>query len=205
MGTGKMIKHTVSDSIPIPMELSMRGTGWMINSMVKEKSIGQMAHSMRVNISTEKKTVMANSFGPIDLAIVASSLTIIFMERVLTLGQTAEFTMVTGNKIKCTAKVYSLGPMVESMKANIMTIKNRDTESSTGLTADNMTDTGCPVSKKVLVSISMQRVRCATADGKTENVSNGYRKKSIMWKYNNFRSRKTSFDPSNDNLKFVDY
>ena len=166
----------------------------MISSTEKEKSIGPTVHSTRANTSTERKTVMANSCGPTDQATAVSSLTIIFMARARTPGQTAEFTMVTGNKIKCTAKVYSLGPTAESMRGSIMMIKSRDMESSIGLMEDNTTDTGCPESKKVLVYISTPRARCVTVDGKTENVSNGYRRKSIMSRYNNFRSRRTSSD-----------
>lgn len=111
------------------------------------------------------------------------------MAKVPTLGPTVEFTTATGNRTRCTAKVFSPGQTGGSTRASITTIKNRATEFSIGLMEGNMTDTGCTASKKAWVFTSTQKERSATADGKMESVSNGYKKRNIIWRSSSFRNR----------------
>ena len=108
MVTGKTTRRMVLVSIHTQMGPNMKAIGLMINSTAKERSIGQMVHNMRVNISSERKMVMANFCGQIAQATVVSSSTIIFMGRALILGPMVEFTTAIGNKIKCTEKELSL-------------------------------------------------------------------------------------------------
>lgn len=116
--------------------------------MVKAKSTGPMVLSTRANTSTVRRMAMDNFFGLIGRVTAENLSTIIFTAKALIHGPTVEFTTVTGNKIKCMAKAYSLGQMGESTRENITTIRNKDTAYSIGLMEGNMTDTGCPESKK---------------------------------------------------------
>lgn len=62
--SGKMIRHTDSDSITILMAHVMKASGMRISSMVMEKKSGQTTLAMRVNIAMVKSMVKGSSFGP---------------------------------------------------------------------------------------------------------------------------------------------
>jgi hypothetical protein len=149
MVTGKTTKRMDSDSTLTQTALNTKGIGSTISNTEKEKNIGPMVHSMKVNTSTERRMDMDNFSGLIGRAIVENLLTIIFMAKAHTHGPTVEFTTATGNRIRCTAKVFSLGQTGANTKANITMIKNKGMEYSIGLMEGNMTDTGCTESKKV--------------------------------------------------------
>jgi len=157
--------------------------------MEKEKNIGLMVLSTKANTSMVRRMVMDNFYGLIGRATVENLSIIIFTEKALTHGQMVEFTMVTGNRTKCTVKAYSLGLTDESTRESIMMIKSKDMEFSIGPMEGNMTDIGCPESKKGWAYISTQKARFATADGKTESASNGYKKRSIIWRCSNYKNR----------------
>ena len=194
MVTGKMIKLMGSASTLTLMALSMRAIGLTISNMAKARSTGQMARNMKANISMERKMVMVSSCGLIDLVTVESLSTIIFMEKAPIHGLTAEFTMETGSKIRCTEKEFSRGPMVASMKVNTLMTKSKVMVFFTGQMVDSMMDTGCLENKKASVSTSTLRVKLDMEDGRTVNVSNGYLKKSITWKFSNSRSKEINID-----------
>ena len=181
--TGKMIRHMVSGNIPTLMERNMKVIGLMINNTGKEKNTGLMEPNMKVNTSSERKMVTDNFYGQIAQATVVSSLITTSMEKVLTLGPMVEFTTEIGSKTKCMVEEYLLGRMDASTRENTLMIRNRDMESFIGQMEDSMMDTGCQASKKVLVSISMQKEKYVTVDGKMVNVSNGYLRRNIIRKY----------------------
>lgn len=185
MVTGRMIKLMDLVNTRTLMEPNMKATGSMISNMVKEKNIGPMAHNMRVNISTARKTDMVNSCGLIVRATAANSSTIIFTAREHTPGQMDVSTMETGSRTKCMARVCSPGPTAVNTKVNTTTTRSRDMVSSIGQTAGNTMATGCPASRKASAYTSTQRERCAMVDGRTASASNGYQKTSIIWKFNN--------------------
>lgn len=146
--TGKTTRLMDLASIRTLTAPSTKAIGLTISNTAREKNIGPMAHNTRVSTSSERKMVMANFCGLIDLAIAANSLTIIFTAKELTPGPMVEFTTETGNRIRCMAKVYLRGQTGASTKVNTMMIRNKDTESFTGLMEDSMMDTGCQVNKK---------------------------------------------------------
>jgi len=68
----------------------------MINSMVKVKRIGLMAHNMKANICMERNKAMDNSYGLMDPSIMDNSSIIIFKVKVFTFGKMVESTKANG-------------------------------------------------------------------------------------------------------------
>lgn len=97
--------------------------------------------------------------------------------------------MEIGSRTKCMEKEYSRGPTVVSMKVSTLMTKSKVMEFSIGQMVDSTMDTGCLESKKELVFTSTLKVKLDTEDGKMVNVSNGYLKRSITWKFSNSRNK----------------
>ena len=67
MASGKMIKPMDWENIHIPMEPNMKDFGLTTNNTVKEKKNGLMVPSMKVTINSERKMVLVNFCGQINL------------------------------------------------------------------------------------------------------------------------------------------
>ena len=189
MATGRTTKRMdLANTLTLTV-LSTKDIGLTISNTEKERNIGLMALSMRVNTSTEKRMDMDNFCGLIGRAIAENLLIIIFMAKVLIHGLTVEFTTETGNRIRCMEKVFSLGQMDGNTKASITMTRSKDMAYSIGLMEGNMTDTGCTESKKAWAFTSTQKEKCGTVDGKTVSASNGYKKRNIIWRSSSYRSK----------------
>jgi hypothetical protein len=64
---GQKVRPAATESSPILTELNTKVFGKMISSMVKDKKYGLTEHNMKETTSSDKKTVLANSSGPINL------------------------------------------------------------------------------------------------------------------------------------------
>jgi hypothetical protein len=64
MDTGRMTRLMDMDNTLIPMVLNMKDIGLTISNTVKEKNTGQMVHSTKETISSERKMEMVISTGP---------------------------------------------------------------------------------------------------------------------------------------------
>ena len=125
MAFGKMIRPMGMANILTLMVLSMREIGLMISSMVLERNTGLMVLNTKETTNLERKMVMVNSYGQINLHIVVTLLTIIFMGRGGTGGLMVVNIAEIGNVIKCTAKEYLRGQMVVNMMDNTLMTRNR--------------------------------------------------------------------------------
>ena len=96
MASGKMIRHTGSDSIIILMAHVTKASGLRISNMAMEKRSGPTMLAMRVNIAMAKNMVMGSSFGPMAAPTRAPSSRTISTETGSTLGQTVVSTMASG-------------------------------------------------------------------------------------------------------------
>ena len=67
MDNGKTTKLMDLVNTLILMELSMKGTGLMINNMDKERKNGQMVHNMKETINSVRKMEEVSSYGLIGL------------------------------------------------------------------------------------------------------------------------------------------
>ena len=180
MATGRTTKRMdLANTLTLTV-LSTKDIGLTISNTEKERNIGLMALSMRVNTSTEKRMDMDNFCGLIGRAIAENLLIIIFMAKVLIHGLTVEFTTETGNRIRCMEKVFSLGQMDGNTKASTTMTRSKDMAYSIGLMEGNTTDTGCTESKKAWEFTSTQKEKCGTDVGKMVNALNGSLKKIII-------------------------
>ena len=125
MAFGKMIRLMDMVNILTLMALSMRGIGLMISSMVLERNTGLMVLNTKETINMVKRMVTVNSYGQINLHIVVTLLTIIFMGRGDTGGLMVVNIAEIGNAIKCTAKEFLRGQMVVNMMDNTLMTRNR--------------------------------------------------------------------------------
>ena len=73
MATGRTIKRMDLANTLTLTALSTKDIGSTISNTEKEKNIGPMVHSMKVNTSTEKRMDMDNFCGLIGRAIVENS------------------------------------------------------------------------------------------------------------------------------------
>ena len=64
--SGKMTKHTASESILIPMELNTRDIGSMTSNMVKERKSGLMVLNTKEIINLVKRTASESFCGLTD-------------------------------------------------------------------------------------------------------------------------------------------
>jgi hypothetical protein len=111
--------------------------------------------------------------GLMDLLMMDSSKTTIFMELESMCGLTAGDMKENGSIIRCMEGVYSHGLTAEDMKEIIMTIRNKVEASLSGLMAGNMMENGTMENNTEKVFTTHQKVRSKEENGKKEKELDG--------------------------------
>ncbi len=102
----------------IKMVLDMKESGKMINYMVQDMNLGQMAQIIKVVMQEEKNKVKENINGQMAQLMMANGMIILLMDTEFIIGKMADLMKEIGQIIKCMVKVFILGMTEE----NIMVI-----------------------------------------------------------------------------------
>jgi len=140
--SGNVIRPTVTENIPIAMELLMKVTGRTIFSMAKVLNSGTITPNMKDSIKEVKSMDKEPILGKMAHSILENGMRIGFTAVENTPGMTAESMKVNGKIIIWTAMVSILGRMAVNTKASIRKIKNMEKESIPGPMAGGMTENG---------------------------------------------------------------
>ena len=93
---GKTTRLTDSVFTSMPMDLDMKATGKMINSMAKVMSLGLMEANTLVNMLTQRNTAKVNIYGQMATDTSATGVTMPLMEMVSISGLMADLTVDNG-------------------------------------------------------------------------------------------------------------
>lgn len=110
-----MIKPTVMELIPTPMDLSIKEDGKMTSSMVKVLKNGLTVHPTKGTTLMERNTALVSLFGAMEVPTQVNSSTTISMAKVFTNGMMEESSMESGRTTKWRDTVPSLGQTTGSM------------------------------------------------------------------------------------------
>mmetsp|Transcript_29602 Transcript_29602/g.28820 ORF Transcript_29602/g.28820 Transcript_29602/m.28820 type:complete len:218 (-) Transcript_29602:24-677(-) len=142
MGSGRMIKPTVTGSTRTWMVLGMMVTGRKTSSMEKAWKLGPMELATEATMWKGRSTATAASPGQTAAPTPESSTKIILREEVCTSGPMGGTMRASGRTIKWREKESSPGQMAGGTKASTWMIKRKAKASSTGLTGGNMMESG---------------------------------------------------------------
>lgn len=93
---GKTTRLTDSVFTSMPMDLDMKATGKMINSMDKVMSLGLMEANTLVNMLTQRNTAKVNIYGQMVTDTSVTGVTMPLMEKVSISGLMADLTVDNG-------------------------------------------------------------------------------------------------------------
>merc|ERR1712217_714452 len=115
---GKTIRLMATEYTTTLMDPSTKDSGRMTSSTAKALKFGQMAQNMLANTPMVTRRERDSFLGPMDPAIMANLLTMIFMEKACISGPTSENMMDSGLEIECTAMASFRGLTIGPTKAN---------------------------------------------------------------------------------------
>jgi len=151
--SGSVIRPTVTENIPIAMELLMKVIGRTIFNMAKVLNSGMITPNMKANTKEVKSMDKEPTLGKMVHNILENGMKIEFTAEENTPGMTVESMKVNGKIIIWTAMVYIHGRMAVNMKASIRKIRNMVKESIPGLMAEGMTVNGKMEDNMAVVNI----------------------------------------------------
>ena len=193
METGKTIKPMVMDSTTTLMEPDMKVTGTKINNMVKERRFGPIMLAMRASTKMERNMEEVSSYGPMVQLTLEISLRTIFTAWEFILGRTEGNMMVNGRTTRWTAKVYLPGLMEENMKDNMLTIRKKDKEYSRGQTDASTMVTGRTESNTAREFTTQAKARLKWESGPKGSVSTGLTTSNDRVKFVSIEARFMNF------------
>ena len=151
--SGSVIRPTVTENIPIAMELLMKVIGRTIFNMAKVLNSGMITLNMKVNTKEVKSMDKEPTLGKMVHNIPENGMKIEFTAEENTPGMTAESMKVNGKIIIWMAMVSILGRMAVNTKASIRKIRNMVKESIPGLMVEGMTENGKMEDNMAVVNI----------------------------------------------------
>jgi hypothetical protein len=123
-GSGRMDRHTVSESLSRQMALYMRDNGVLTACMAKDARAGPTEVCMRENLLMEYAKELEFLFQQMETATRAHSSRTRCTGTVRVCGAMRAATRASGAMEKCMAKVFTIGQMDVSMREHMKTTLN---------------------------------------------------------------------------------
>lgn len=116
----------------------MKAIGKMTNNTVVVLKFGKRDQNLKGNIEVERKKVMVNIHGLMDLSMRENGKIIEYLEQEYTFGEMEGDIMVIGKIMICRVMEYIFGEMGEYMKDSTTQTKKKDLAFITGQTKEDM-------------------------------------------------------------------